>query len=236
MDDDCITYLVVFFLALVAIGFAGSGLAWLYQNELPYLITGVVLLCAGLVTWFVTTRPRSAPAASTAIVARAQRAERSLAVARHALERETEVLKNLRLEVRDEINFEVHRQAHRESRLIADRWYAHKHSAIATRKSISTGLTRMQGKKRQLNQRMTTSSSRRRRAIALEVQSTQSVIDALAGGLSSLNQEVNRGSLSLVECNQQTAKLRDHIRDHCGAKGQRWFNRLEARKRDITGR
>lgn len=236
MDDDCITYIVCFLLALVAVGFAGSGLAWLYQNQLPYLITGVVVLCAILITWFMGTRPRRTTADSREIADKADRAARSLAKARHTVELETEALRRVRLGVRDEINFKVYRQAHRESRIAADRWYAHKRSALETRRGISVGLNKMREKKGRLERNLEHATSRRRRALVLEKQRTQSLIDALSSGLSSLNEEVDRGSRSLTEFNQQTGRLRDHIRDHCGPEGRRWYNRLESRKRNIIDR
>ncbi|MFC8415327.1 hypothetical protein [Streptomyces coelicoflavus] len=234
MDDDCITYIFYFVLAIIAIGFAGSGLAWLYQNKLPYLIAGASLLCLAFIIWLTKKRSKKKSSSSSALVRQSNRIEQSLADARRAVERETETLKKIRLEVaRDELKFEFYRQAHHESRLIADRWYEHKHSAIQARNRLSNGLNRMRQKRRHLEQLLRNAPPRRRRALTLEKQGTQAAIEALTHGLSSLDEEVRRGSRSLNECNQQTGRLRDHIRDHCGIRGQIWFKRLESRKRRI---
>ncbi|WP_405861052.1 hypothetical protein OG407_24030 [Streptomyces sp. NBC_01515] len=226
-------WVAIVVIVLVAIGYAIQGLAWLFDNERVYLILGVGALCVLAVAYYRLSRPVKAPVDTKVIVAQARQAERLLVESRRALEREAESLKNLRLEVRDEVNFEVYRQAHRESRIIADRWHKHKRSAIETRSGISVGLSKMREKKRNLDRRSSSSSQMQRRRVLQEVQATQSVIDNLQGAMSSLNSEVDRGAKSLTSYNQQTGRLRDHIRDNCGPKGKRWFAQLEERKNRI---
>ncbi|MFI5888100.1 hypothetical protein [Streptomyces sp. NPDC051554] len=226
-------WLVIVVLVLLAISYAIQGLVWLFENELVYFILGIIAVCTLAVAYYRQGRSVKTPVDTKAIVAQAHQAEQRLVESRRALEREAEALKSLRLEVRDEVNFEVYRQAHRESRIIADRWYKHKRSAIETRNGISTSLSKMREKKRSLDQRSSSSSHILRRRSSQEALGTQSVIDSLYGALSSLNGEVDRGTHSLTSYNQQTGRLRDHIRDNCGPKGARWFAQLEERKNRI---
>ncbi|WP_330452346.1 MULTISPECIES: hypothetical protein [unclassified Streptomyces] len=235
MDEDCATYFIYFLAILVAIGFAGQGLFWVYQHHLPYLIMAAATLCGILVFRLRKGRRGKTSAAPRALVAQAARAEQSLARARESLERESQALANIQFRAHDEVNFQVHKQAHRESRIIADRWHAHKRTALKARRSISGGLNRMRDKNRRLERDLNSATPRRRRALTREIQGTRSAVEALSRGLTTLNAEVDRGTRSLTTYNQRTAALREHIRNHCGPQGRRWYERLEARKRKIIG-
>ncbi|MGW2270738.1 hypothetical protein [Streptomyces yangpuensis] len=229
-------WLAIAIIVLAAIGYAIEGLGWLVENEPVYLVLGVLAVGAIAYFWYRSGRPATLRVDTGAMVTRARRSEQLLVESRRVLEREADALRNLRFEVRDEVNFEVYRQAHRESRLIADRWYEHKRSALETRKEISAGLNRLRANKRRLD-RMSggTSPATRRRKFSQEAHSAQSVIDSLNQALSSLSAEVSRGAQSLDAHNRQTGRLRDHIRDHCGPRGRRWFEQLQARKKRVTG-
>ncbi|GAA2648726.1 MULTISPECIES: hypothetical protein [Streptomyces] len=226
-------WLVIAVIVLTAIAYAIKGLGWLVENEPVYLVLGVLAVGAIAYFWYRSGRPATSRVDTGAMVTRARRSEQLLVESRRVLEREADALQNLRFEVRDEVNFEVYRQAHRESRLIADRWYEHKRSAVETRKEISAGLNRLRANKRRLD-RMSGGTTRRGR-FNQEAQAAQSVIDSLDQALSSLSAEVSRGARSLDAHNRQTGRLRDHIRDHCGPRGRRWFEQLQARKKRVTG-
>jgi predicted outer membrane lipoprotein len=187
----------------------------------------------------LTNRSRTSAAseANTAVLAaKARRAEAELKEARRALEREAASLERLRLEKRSEIHFELLRQRHHESRIIADRWYEHTRNARKIRRSASAGLTKLREKKRTLARRRDSLSRGHRSSVVSELQATQHIIDQLYGSLSSLDQEIERGRRGLTEYNRQTGALRDHIRDNCGVKGRLWYERLEARKRKSVGK
>ncbi|MFJ6211788.1 hypothetical protein ACIQGZ_00320 [Streptomyces sp. NPDC092296] len=229
--------LLLFALALLAIGFIGWGIAWLFQNELPYVVLALVLAAIALIAWYRSSRSTSRvpAAASGSALADARAVRRRLSDISSGLERESALLASMRLVAHDEVNFALYRQRHYESLLLADRWYALKRSAVQTRGTLSGVLNRLREDKRQLARKRDRLPARSRAGTVRQLQATQSTIDDLYGALTALSAEIDRGSLRVKECNDRTAVLRDHIRDHCGAEGRRWYARLEARKRKKIG-
>lgn len=237
--------LILFVLVLVAVGFAVDGVVWLFQHELPYVILFFVAVIAlFLLVAYVRSdahepkgRTRGASTLDTArrIVAQARQAELRLSEARLVLERESRTLERLRLEKRGEIYFDILRQRHFESSLVANKWHAHTSSTQKIRRNVSSGLTQVREKKRQLARMRDGSSQARRPKIISELQQTQLFIDQIYAALSSLDGEIERGRTSRQQFNNQTGDLRDHIRDTCGQRGKLWYARLEARKsRSLT--
>lgn len=176
-------------------------------------------------------RPENRNAVSTQAQARLRGSERLLREARQAMDREARAVEDLRRRLRGEVHYGVLVQKHHESHLLGAAWHDHTRRAHRTRRRVSAGLARVRERKRVLARTRDRSSGNRRAAVVAELRRTQLLIDTIYGAVSSLDQEIDRGRRSRGEINQQTALLRDHIRDHCGDKGRQWFLRLETRKR-----
>jgi hypothetical protein len=176
-------------------------------------------------------RPGNRTGVSTGAQAQLRGSERLLREARQAMDREARAVENLRRSLRGEVHYSVLVQKHHESHLLGAAWHDHTRRAQRTRRRVSAGLARVRERKRVLARTRDRSSGSRRAAVVAELRRTQLLIDTIYGALSSLDQEIDRGRRSRGEINQQTALLRDHIRDHCGDKGRQWFRRLETRKR-----
>jgi hypothetical protein len=225
MYDDLASAAVA--LVLIAVGLYGSGLIWLVIDAWPYLLLVAIIGAAIAIAYVRNRRAQDTRAVraigSEAIVSHARQSERVLAESRRALERESAALEQARLTTRGELNFQLLAQRHHESRLTADSWYRHKQTAVEAKTRISSELGKLHASKRQLNGKR----SKGRARLAAEA---QAAIVQLNSGPSSLSEEIRRGSTAVTEYNQQTGRLRDHIRDNCGPRGQRWFDELEARK------
>ncbi|MEU3090741.1 hypothetical protein ACWCQ0_35500 [Streptomyces massasporeus] len=176
-------------------------------------------------------RPENRHGVSTEAQARLRGSERLLREARQAMDREVRAVEDLRRRLRGEVHYGVLVQKHHESHQLGAAWHDHTRRAERTRRRVSAGLARVRERKRALARTRDRSSGTRRAAVVVELRRTQALIDTIYGALSSLDQEIDRGRRSRGEINQQTALLRNHIRDHCGDKGRQWFLRLEKRKR-----
>lgn len=237
--DDPVTIVVTLFAILAAIGFIGYGVAWVVVNAWPYLILAGLLMGAGLIWYF---RHRSVPRKDTETVRvvqqevreLAQRATTTLAQSRAVVEQEARELGRMRAEARRDLGFKVFADRHFASLRIADSWYRHKRSAMTTRKRVAKGLDTLRAAKGHLTQLHGARGSARTSAVE-ELRATQSAIDSVSLALSALSREISRGEAAVTRHNQETAQLRDYIRDNFGAGGRAWYANLQARKQARRG-
>lgn len=237
--DELAGVLLAVFAILVAIGFIGYGLAWVVVNLWPYLIVAGVLALAGLVLYFRHRSAKRAPREQAVAVRAAHQEVRELAVtatrtleqSRQAIEREVRELGDMRAAARRDLGFKVFADRHFASLRIGDSWYQHKRSAMTTRKRVSKGLDELRESKRRLARLRDGSRGAARASAVEELRTTQSVIDSVYQALSALSDEISRGEAAVTRHNQETARLRDYIRDNFGAGGRAWYANLQARKR-----
>jgi hypothetical protein len=208
---DGATLLAIIVILLVAVGFIGDGVAWLVIHETGYCIAAASLVVVLLFCWALTAW-RSSMASRRGItknIARTNRTRATVEASRRSLELKSTELRRIQSSHRADIGFKVLVDHHNESRLLADRWYEHKHQAQKTQSEISVGLHKLHtvhGKK-------------------------VAVVQSLRQSLTLLTDEIDRGGRAVTEFNGQTANLRDHINTHCGRQGREWYQRLEERKR-----
>lgn len=227
-------WLALIFIVLVLLAYLFQGIGWLFTHELTWVLVGLSLVAAVIVFFVVAILVQlftgeQAPAARRDIKklqsagTTANQAIATLRKDRAVLERKARELEELRNSVRGSINFHILAQRHHESRLLADRWYAHKRQAVRSKKDLAAGIARFNGHARQVTRQ---SDSRRSR----EIETTRSTINQLSRITNVLQDEIDRSGAALDKYNQQTGSLRDHIRDTCGTRGTKWYNDMQARK------
>lgn len=230
-------WLAVIFVGLVLLAYLFEGIGWLFTHELPLVITFLVALVAlGIV--IIASLFRSQPVAGREVAsvkskvaavksseARANRVAVALVRDRAALEHKARELEDVRRRLRGDINFQILAKHHHESRLLADSWHTHKNQAIASRKELTSGIRSFESYARRLAQ-----SGQAR--VSTELRTAKSTVRELSTVAATLQGEIDRGSAALDQYNKQTGFLRDHIRDSCGARGRKWYDDLQRRKRD----
>ncbi|GAA1872815.1 hypothetical protein [Actinomadura bangladeshensis] len=191
-----------------------------------------VVAAAAAGYWFYAARP-----VRTGAPEQARRAELALREDRRAAARAAASLGRLTERRAGEARFELLKQKHRESVAIADKWYAHKHDALRTRRRVAAGLARISRRERRLAGEPGAEAGRggaapaRRRGARAEARRLRRLIDDMDAVLRSLDEEIRLGAANLRDHNARTRRLKEHIRDDCGAEGRLWYARLEARTR-----
>lgn len=239
--DEILGALVAFLVIAVVAGFVIYLVVTFIIAYWAWII--VVLLGAGALgavfLFWVSLDADSAPSTvksehdrkEAAVAVRAAVKEREQVVAaRIKLEQSSQALNRLRVSATANIGFQVLVQRHHESRLLADSWYQHKRNAEQSEKSLQRSISALSRNKDLLSKSASTSS-----VVRAEITATTTAIDGLRQNLTLLTAEVRRGRAALDQHNIATGKLRDYIRDNCGARGQKWYADMQAR-RALRGR
>ena len=243
------TGVLIAFLAVVAV------IGWIGYLIVTYWmwIVGILGVGAGLVVLFYVVGAfldgswsSTAPASSASpdVVIAAAKRDRSAAqqvavkavverrqihAARLQLEAECRKVVEARSRISGQVNFQLLAQMHFQSRQLADAWYSHKRSAESSERLLARSISALERDKANLSGVVARLGGTQRSSAVMELDATSSAISTVRSNLTELSAEVTRGRSALDRHNIETGRLRDHIRDTCGARGRKWYDDLQKR-------
>ncbi|TCO46700.1 hypothetical protein [Actinocrispum wychmicini] len=230
-NNSLVGCLFLLFPITVAAELVFQGLHWMFTQGLPVTLTLLALLVIDFAVRFQRTRKRVRELTEDletrvkrvrAVEERANRAIRRIVADRPRVDSSVKKLTDLRQTMRGEIHFHVLTQEHNTSRLAGDSWHGHMHDAIGARRDFS-------GEIKSFGRYVGELESVKRGRPTSAIRQAKQTVDHLRQMSAELQREIDRSRSSLDSHNNQTKLLKEHIRDRCGGRGQRWYLELEQR-------